>query len=332
MIRNILYLLVALSFTSCVEEEIGEYYHKNDGEYQMSAIISTADSLAHIKLNQVCKYIIKPVTNAEIDVMVNGEKRHTLTYDKYKGYEFKPDFHPGDEMELVAHIGQDIVTSRSSCLVPLEIVSIDTTAYSVKISDYMGYDYLHRVRITVRKPKGASRNGNYYRLEVVRHITQQSYYTNNYNDETGEREIEWHYYTYKRSEYTYANDVALNNGQVDMGDDAPMEFFSQQPNRYGVFTDDFFDGDTYTLVVDVPNELFCWACSMECRISTISADEYYYLKSVVASQEDIEISDGSPVVRSNVNGGFGFVGLESTAVSSLSWEPKFDASSEMLYY
>lgn len=195
----------------------------------------------------------------------------------------------------------------------------------------MGYGYLHRVRITVRKPKGASRNGNYYRLEMLRHITQ-TYWVTDYNYETGEHFKKYDFYSYHESNYTYANDVALNNGQVDMGDDAPMEFFSQQPNRYGVFTDDFFDGDTYTLVVDVPNELFCWACSMECRISTISADEYYYLKSVVASQEDIEISDGSPVVRSNVNGGFGFVGLESTAVSSLSWEPKFDASSGMLYY
>lgn len=331
MIRNLLYLLVFFAFSSCMEEEIGEYYHKNDGEYQMSAIISTADSLAQVKLNQVCKYIIKPVKNAEIDVLVNGEKRHTLTYDEYRGYEFKPDFHPGDEMELVARTEHKTLTSKSVCLVPLEIVSIDTTSYSIKISDYMGFDYLHRVRITVRKPKGVSRHGNYYRLEVVRHITKD-YYISHFDYNTGEHIMKQDFYTYHEFNYTYANDVALNNGQVDLGDDAPMEFFAQLPNRYGVFTDDFFDGDTYTLTVDVPNELLCWACCLECRVSTITADEYYYLKSVVANQEDTEISDGSPVISSNVNGGFGFVGLESTAVSSLSWEPKFDSSNGMLYY
>lgn len=338
MKNNILYIFSCLFFlsqllTSCTEEEIGVYMHDNDGEYLMSAIINTSDSLSHVSIRRVKKYISDPVNNAVVDILVNGKLQQSVAAsDDHEGnYYFQPLFSADDEVEVVAHVGDVMLTSKSHCLAPVEIVSVDTTAYSVSYSDAR-VDNLYRVRIKIRKPQGAKRNGNFYRLDMRHTITLASIWTE-YDYATHTYYLVRELVPHDEYRFSYKNDVALNNGNVNTDDDPLINFTDDTPNRYGVFTDDFFDGDTYTLVVDVPRNIFSWEEELQCVVSTISSDEYNYLKTVcVVSLDGADLfSGGTPVLKSNVSGGFGFVGVENASVYSIKWASHFDVTNFPYY-
>ncbi|MDO4461222.1 MAG: hypothetical protein Q4C30_01810 [Bacteroidia bacterium] len=317
---------LGLLTVSCEEEVIDIRMHGNDGEYQMHAIVNTADTLSCISIRRVQGYVTKPVTNAEVDILVNGALRQTISNadcDTSDGrYLFMPNFNVGDNIQFIARADGNVLKATANCLQALDIVSVDTVYYTTYYSDSYSFNN-YRTYIKIKKPKTNKWDSHYYRLDV---FTIDDYIVDcdaDFNYDTYEYTYIYKHAIKQGSYYSHTNDLALNNGNIEDGEDI-LPFLEQTSNRFGVFTDDFFDGDTYTLVVDVPCNTD-WENEILCRVSTISADEYNFLRSVSSMPiADMESINCEPIMRSNVTGGMGFVAVESAAVFSLKKSPHFN--------
>ena len=309
-------LLAAFSLISC-ENELSFNFRENPPKLVMNAFIN-ADSLNNVLfLNLTGRKQAAHVTDATVEIRVNGQLRESLRplpsqpeqYDPQCRFNITGSFAPGDVVRIDATTDDGEHHAWAEVIVPQRlnpIENIDTA--TIPLSEY-GYtrDYL-RYKITFHDRLGEK---NYYRIIVDKQTTA----TNDFNT------VLLHNYKFISRE-----DVVLTDGQPTTEDDEDNGIFSTARNIYGVFDDSRFKDASYTMTVynlpiqeDYSGHLKEVRMDVFVRLLSITETEYYYLKALNIVESDAYDETLNEPIKypSNVHGGSGIIGISSEISKSI---------------
>lgn len=298
--------IIAL-LASC-ENELPYYDNNLAPKLTMNAFIY-ADSLENeIHLSYTGIHQVAEVEDATIEVRVNGELKETL----YPPFLLRTCFEHGDVIRLDARTadGKHHAWIEETVPHPVEIQQVDTIDVEKNPHPYRNPFKQLRIKVHFNDPKNEK---NYYRIIIEQRatVTGTTFFG---EDQT---------VTSKIYDLWPWDDIALTDGRPATSEELDTEGFIERiPNKYGVFNDNWFKDNKYTLNVQtsltnqyynsnfVPEYL---NIDIAVRLLSITEAEYYYLSTLNMIDADIldeYISD--PVrIPSNVNGGNGFVGISS---------------------
>lgn len=327
-------MILAAAFATVSCENIVEEIWSSDNEAMLvlNAQLRQDETSHRIFVNCSSGSRSETVEDAEVTVSVNGgasvkgvplaytrEGFGGYTLDYFDGYEVKVALSPGDKVDVKASWRS--LSASASIEVPEAcgvISAVDTAMIFVPAGGEDGHDYRSRqYSIAVQDRSGEK---NYYMLSF-----QETFYR---ISPTGEKLAQMT----NEGAFDSSADHLLHPMETSMlgdilGDD----------NRYNIFTDEMFAGASYTLkVMDSTygfydeNWVMFWDDFQEgdyysmdrvIRVYTLTFDEYVYLKSIVAANNDLGFMTEPVIYAENVTGGLGFV----TAMTPSSYTIKFSA-------
>lgn len=303
------------------------------------SIVTARVSLSRFFLSDTLIY--KYVTNADVSLFVNGVFTEKLNHTKKGMYigTYKPAMK--DIVKLVVKVPDmnDVSADAGFCHPPV-IESVDTTStivwtlyYFAGANDTVAVDYTSKVDIKLKFTDNAKEK-NFYRL-----IVMKRYYDYNpriYWDDLAS-EKRWVLDETTKDDYSnieFTDPVNGNTSNLNPVDE--VNSITGEPinasETYNVFSDELFNGKTYTLSCSTNNVSFinrypgyeadsekgkqqgfqCEKTEIFVSVQGISEEYYYYLKSRSGSIKDDFFSE--PVqILSNVKGGIGFMGGYTTS-------------------
>ena len=306
-------LFAAFSLVSC-EHELSFNFQENPPKLVMNALIN-ADSLNNVLyLNLTGRKQVAHLTDATVEVRVNGKLRETLrplppsreNPDPLCRFNISGKFAPGDVVRIDASTDDGEHHAWAEVTVPQRLAPIEKIdTMTIPLNEY-GYtrDYL-RYKITFRDRPGEK---NYYRIIMDKQTTA----TNDFNT------VLLHNYKFISRE-----DVVLTDGQPSTGSDNNNSVFETARNIYGVFDDSRFKDSSYTMTVynlpiqeDYSGYLKEIRMDVFVRLLSITETEYYYLKALNIIDSDVYDETLNEPIKypSNVHNGTGIIGI-STEVS-----------------
>ena len=334
-INNILSAIILASvFTSC-ENEIPFDIKENNPKLIVNAIIETNSKDNYILLAKTGRLEVDPVSEATINIYINGELRELLTepsppdtiyYESgyyipntynSKNTRYKTELHynPGDKVKIEVFAENNKYHAWAEDVIPkpIEIEHIDTMTF---IKD--NYPFIRLKTTFIDKPN----EKNFYRIALTRNIT---YFT-----KTIEGNI------IKNGPFTDVvyidprEDFILNGGKVI----TDTELISAEENNYSIFDDSNLNGaysmttsfnrpirENYYYYADEDGS-FTESISFEYKVYLINITEmqYYYLRAlnIIASSSYDEYLSTPVSFPSNVEGGVGFVGFGASSCKSFS--------------
>ena len=264
------------------------------------------------------------IDNAEVAVWVNGilkEKLNPTTNGNYIGT-YKPNI--GETVKLIVNVPSMNEVSCETKIYPHPVInSIDTVGvwypmeYEIARSGYSNGGptiwtndtigtYTHQTMNYTLKFNDNANEQNYYRLIVktTEYITITDPILHTTRDTTYS-----HYY------FNFSDVVSGNTNN----DPSTLLSSGSYINNYAVFSDELFNGKTYSLTFSTDKMIYNFISSeysgkknpdkykINIYLQSISRDYYLYLKTRVASSGDNFFSE--PVqVHNNIKGGIGIFG------------------------
>lgn len=324
MKKKLKYLLPAfvagllLLFAAC-ENEISYNRETFKPELTLNAFIN-ADSLTNrLSLTFTGRTQISPAYGVTVEVAVNGETQEVLeTPEPNSGYTSYVDittrFRPGDRVRIDARTADGVHHAWVEETVPhpVEILQVDTFEIPL-IEDPGSYYKFKYLQVKVRF-RDRPNEKNYYRLvlEQKHHLTE----TNDLGEDVVNSTLSYGYWTWE--------DLALTDGRPIFDPDGfDNALFERVTNYYGIFNDNWFKDDEYTLNVKVsfyepryitqefiPKIL---NADLTVKLLTITEAEYSYLTTMNILESDIleEYLSDPVIIPSNVHGGTGCVCISS---------------------
>lgn len=335
--RYLLPFLFALTLiASSCENEIPFNKNENPPKLVMNALIN-ADSINNmLYLNMTGQSAITHVTNATVEIRVNGNlvERPQVApivngefINVQKRFLITTKFHPGETVRIDAQTDDGAYHAWAELIVPqppAAIQKVDTI--TARISDYENhFTNLLRYRITFSDSPGEK---NYYRLVLER---QATLYARIYED--------WHHYrdtvlTRQNTKMISREDIVLTDGHPSMSEDDNNGLYEYADNIYGVFDDSRFAGQSYTMTVYATEpewptlfpsyETLRTTLNCYVRILSISETDYRYFKALNLIDSDVyDETLMEPITfASNVNGGLGIVSITTETSTKISLSDK----------
>lgn len=313
-------LVTLLTAVSC-ENELPFNVKDNPPKLVMNALINADSPTNVLFLNFTGRNNATHVTNATVEIRVNGELSEDLRplppkheEDMQCRFNITSKFTPGDIVRIDAHTNDGQYHAWTEITVPQrpnEIANIDTLTVPLNQYNYI-QNYL-RYKISI---KDRPNENNYYRLIVDKQMSVKSH-----NGETGEPVTQ----TVHRYNFIGREDVVLTDGKPTTSDDENNGMFDTVRNIYGVFDDTRFKDTSYIMTVynQTDNEIFSEDNSnvnidVFIRLLSITEMEYYYLKALNLIDTDAYDETINEPIKfpGNIQGGIGFVGI-STEVSKV---------------
>lgn len=335
----IIYISILLFSTAC-ENEIPYTPGFSEPQLIMNALLDAGEPENYVLLSLSGVQGISHVENAVVTLYVNGQVAETpeelpplepigsadMVYDpnaplnnipeiaKRKKYRITTALHPGDNirLEAVAENGKYHATAEVTVPQPINPILVDTCTMPLK--GYNGFTNYRQFKITVQDRPGEK---NYYRLDIRHDITTYGLYDSRIDTVIHSRE----------TELINREDIVLTDGNPNSNEDDANNFFGtyEIANKYNVFNDSRFANANYTFKVytqfydnySKTNLYYITRISrvITVRLLSISEAEYRYLRALNYMESD-NYEEGlmEPVIiPSNVNGGLGFVGINSEA-------------------
>jgi len=265
------------------------------------------------------------INNAEVSIWVNGVFKETMNFLEnglYKGT-YKPAI--GETIKLVVKAPtKNEVTSEAIILPKTEIINLDTTniwtGQRYQIQSYGNtygsnptiytYDTItisgHQINYTL-KFKDNENEKNFYRLVVI--IKEYNLKIDTLTNDTT---------------ISINDNYNFNFSDVVSGNNANNDPFSMSGyasgNIYNVFSDDLFNGKTYSLSFKTNEDIFKYTNGYPYKpivpfmkivniyLQSISKDYYLYLKSRPAASGGIDFFSEAVQVHNNIIGGIGILG------------------------
>lgn len=316
-----IYLLFCALFLASCEQEIGEFTDYEAPRLVVNALITAGGENQQIRIHQTGITHVSTVTGAEVSMAVNGE----VVFSQISNGEdslviAQNNFHPGDVVTISAHKGEMHASASAMVQEPVIITGVDTMLVKVKSSKWSQQLVPHtRYMVHLRLPEGQPKETRYFRVEVVKDIHTTSMLS--HDDELDTLVIGSVNTDTDHSRFNYAYDPALCETENADQEDYPVQidWLAGVENLYHVFSSNFFDKGEYTLRLDLPHNLWSagngWDQHVRIRIYSISKTEYHYLQALSAAKyyERDVITNGEPMVPSNVTGGAGIFCVESVA-------------------
>lgn len=318
--------IIFFVFTSCQKniefnDEISKPMVVVHSFLSPDSVVSAHVSLSRFFLNDTIHF--QDINNADVDVIVNGALKYKMSRisdGQYRGT-FKPAI--GDVVKLLVKVpNMNDVSSETSFEKPPVIISVDTTKINQSIyytvlenKDTLSSESLFNIYYTL-KFSDSGKEKNYYRLIVRRR-------EHSYRFEWGEP-VEKIYEAYYFNFTDVVSGNYTNNSPIT-GSITGENTDASSSNKYNVFSDELFNGKTYSLTFNTNYSLFKryskYSLDSEFKLNggaaekievfislqSISKDYYYYLKSRSASGGDDFFSE--PIqIKNNIVGGIGFLG------------------------
>ena len=349
-------LMLSFLAAGCYEEILIPTEDKNP-VLVMNAQMNTLEKehTVHLSLSRLSK--VEPVPGAEVKVYVNGVATTALeVQEEYPWnrtpYSFEAEFHPGDEVRVEARKDAFFVTSTLIVPPPAAIESLDTS--SVRIT-YMGdtSDYL-QLKVRFKDLPDRSWYG----------VDHYMYDTCEYLDENGEVIPEYVCKDVQMRggmETDFDPVISEGAGKTAGGEITALVSAS---NYFHCFSDDpiqdeectlrvlIYPGYVYlpkyryaTYVPDVMQDEVDWTLlqSMPTRIHrscrfwlrSLDFTQYHYLKALNNLENfgnEVSFLVEPTTLPSNVEGGLGFVGIETiTELEYATFDKAYDPV-DMVYY
>lgn len=278
------------------------------------SVVTASVSLSRFFLNDTASF--QSINNADVAVIVNGtlkEKMNLLANGQYQGT-YRPAI--DDTVKLVVKVpSMNEVSSVTSINTTPVIITVDTTKISQdsyystsSTTDTLALVSDFKINYTLKFTDNGNEK-NYYKLVVHSKEHKYQFIYGHIIDQISDRYF---------SDLTNVNNSTTNpiTGTIT-GDNTN----TNSGNKYNVFSDDLFNGKTYSLSFGVYYGLYTRYPSNQYNIDgdrpekievfvslqSISKDYYSYLKSRSASGGDDFFSE--PVqITNNIVGGIGFFG------------------------
>ena len=314
VIKLISTILITLLMWSC-ENDIVLKEAVINPKLIMNAFINADSTNNVLYLNMSASVVIGHIEEATIEVYVDNKLVETATkmppqhiMDNQKRYLITTKFNPGDLVRIEARTpdGKHHAWIEETILrPPLPIEKVDTATVKVRINDELNDRLRFRITFTDK-----ANETNYYRLILERTYTIKVRY-NNGEEETVSQQF---------FKIISDEDLALNDGQPAANDN---DLFENPKNIYGVFSDNYINGHTYTLNVymepndypDMYNVEEVLELNQECliRLQSISQTSFKYLKAlnVIDSGAYDEMMMEPITFGSNVHNGLGMVNIST---------------------
>lgn len=318
MKKNIFLLMIAVSLFSC-ENEIPYNIKDPSPKLTMNGFLNTDSTQNYIYLNYTGKFYPEDVTQATVEVYINGELKETAREaeplefgDTQKRYVITSKFKPGDRVKIEARTEDDKhhVWVEESVPHPVDILSVDTINIPLKDNDYRSY--YKKLRLNI-KFQDRPNEKNFYRIT----LQKKTVVTGKDNDE----------YERKNEISTYGlwswDDIALTDGIPASNEELENDLFERIANVYGVFDDSRFTDKEYTLNIQawidsyfndfgmrIPETI---QTDLVIRLYSITKIEYEYFKVLNYLKSDVydEFLNDPVKIPSNVHGGVGVVCFNS---------------------
>jgi len=264
------------------------------------------------------------VNNAEVNLWINGVFKEKLNLDSVATYRssYKPTI--SDQIKLTVDVPQMKQASATTSFIDAPIVlSVDTQKVLIKkeILRYSSGDTLvvknhYKVNYKLKLADNGNQK-NYYRL-IVGIVSFEGVW----NEDTNKVDTLAGTINYNNFDFTDVVSGNTTDPLADGGTSPVAMLLSNANNMYHVFSDDIFNGKTYTLQfsTNITNNIkdidygFLSDIKHEVYISlqSISKDYYLYLMTRGASYLTNFFSE--PVkVHNNINDGVGILGSYTTS-------------------
>jgi len=329
-IKIYLSILLGIFFLASCEKEIEFKGEITDPLIVVNCFI-TPDSVLTAHVSESRFFLLDNVTfrnvkNADISVWVNGtfkEKMSLVENGIYKGT-YAPVI--GDSIKLMVKVPtmkdvscEDLIAAKP------EIISIDTTdlwtgqtydiqygsqttngGQTIYTNDTIAVVTGHQINYTL-KFKDNVNEKNFYRLVVV---TKEHYYKIDSTTSDTITVIRENYY-FNFTDVVSGNNA--NNDPLSMGD------FSAN-NAYNVFSDELFNGKTYSLTFSTNEDVYQYKSDykygvempgkkeVDVYLQSISKSYYFYLKSRPAALNGNDFFSEPVQIHNNIEGGIGILG------------------------
>ncbi len=281
-------------------------------------------SMSRFFLNDTADF--RNVNKAEVNLWVNGTLKEKLTFDSVGIYTstYKPEM--SDSLKLTVDVPQMKQVSATTNFTNAPIVlSVDTQKVIInkEVLWYSSGDTLvvkdhYKVNYKLKFQDNGDQK-NYYRL-IVREVSFKGVW----NEDTHKVDTMASHTTPHYPDFDFTDVVSGNTTDplADSGTSPVAILLSDANNRYHVFSDDIFNGKTYTLqfstnitkyikdihygsLENIKHEIYI-------SLQSISEDYYLYLQTRSASYATNLFSE--PVkVHNNINGGIGILGSYTTS-------------------
>ena len=336
--REYLPLLFLLPvFISSCENEIIFDKEANPPKLVMNALINADSTYNVLYLNKSGQTAIGHVTDASVEVRVNGilvEAPEALpmpegeTGSLQKRFLITTKFQPGDQVRIDAMTGDGAHHAWAEVSVPqppMPIIRVDTA--TVSVNEY-GNFYTDRLRYRITFSDRPEHARNYYRLILERRSTV---YATVFSPERKDTVL-----TGRDVRMLSREDVVLTDGHPSLsGNDNNL--FDQEENIYGVFDNSRFAGQSYTMtvysssyeawpVLSTPHILRREVKECYVRLLSINETDFLYLKALNLIDSDAYDETMEPIVfASNVHGGLGIVSISTeTSTKIILTDKKYD--------
>jgi len=265
------------------------------------------------------------ISNAEVSVWVNGILKENMLYTEngnYKGT-YKPVI--GESIKLVVKVpSKKDVNGEATIMTKPDIISLDTTStwtgqrYEMQyvlynIGGYEQYKYDTVATVTGRivnytlKFKDNPEEKNYYRLVV---LTKEFYYSIDSVSKDTITEIRTNY------SFNFTDVVSDNKSNND-----PQNLIGYSlDNAYNVFSDELFNGKTYSLTFTSLDDIYKYKSTYQSfqkmpdkrtinvYLQSISKDYFLYLKSRPLATGAVDFFSEAVQIHTNIIGGVGILG------------------------
>jgi len=334
--KNIIYILIATMLLVSCEEEAGEITFDSKPMIIVNAMLESDTEEHVIQLRMTGLTESTPLPHANINIYVNGKETVSTTSDS-EYYYFNAKFNPGDDVSIKVTSDSTQQTASAKCKVPQPIKIEDITTTELKINDGNGYiDTYIRSFISIRKDDTGT---SYYRLSLdddlyYAYVNQSIYWDDNEEDYVVVKYPNC--YVKTSHSYSYNYDIALTNGQTNSeNSDDYVGWLESTDNTYGIFSSSFFNGQSYTLKVDVNDYSYTndYLRRLAFNVRSITSQEYCYLMGVSAINEYEAgyLMSKPPVVLSNITGGTGIFSISTAAIAvAEKWGNCYLTKEEML--
>ena len=289
------------------------------------SVVSAHISVSRFFLKDSVTY--KSINSADVAVWVNGTLKEKMTLVEkgmYRGT-YKPAI--GETIKIIVNVPSMKEVSSETKIYPQPVInSIDTTnvwtgkRYNIQTSGYgygnttiYKYDTIatvtgHTVNYTLKFNDNANEK-NYYRLIV--HTIEHYIITDTIKHTTAESTLNYYF-------FNFTDVVSGNNANND-----PTSILggAYSNNMYTVFSDDLFNGKTYSLTFSTNEDVYKYSPKnnygrktpdrkeINVYLQSISRDYYLYLKSRGAGSGGGTDFFSEPIqIHNNIVGGIGILG------------------------
>ncbi|MDR2383917.1 MAG: DUF4249 domain-containing protein, partial [Prevotellaceae bacterium] len=293
---KILYFCLPVMFAAC-EQVIDFEGDRPDNKVILNAVIGCDEDSHNIFLTRSAFIFssdeVEAIDGLPVEVSINGDMVAEVENQSSGRYVFKAALKTGDKVEIsVPDNLPETVKAIDIVPEPPVIVSVD----SVRFYDYTTGSVLLRTLIKIKDKPGEK---NYYRL-LIKTITIY--------DEGDKLE----YRIEKEILYSVSQDIILSGLSREGKED--------DNNLSRIFPDDLFSGEEYTLNVFFPvtagSAFIEEKTEVEIELQSLSESLYLYMRSL-EQKWNSDIFDQPTKIYSNVNGGYGILGLYSSCKKTI---------------